>query len=112
MGRRSIRGVRASASLKRVSRCGEKLTNIDGIRGVRASASLKQILHGRNGRENHRIRGVRASASLKLDRDPLLLGFGATYPRRTRLGLIEASRRPVTGVARIVVSEAYAPRPH
>ena len=85
----SIRGVRASASLKLCETpcsCGR----ISGIRGVRASASLKRNHPARRNIPRRRIRGVRASASLKQRSLDRIEGRLDVHPRRSRLGLIEA----------------------
>ena len=65
------------------------------IRGVIASASLKLFLHARLSRAQIYIRGVIASASLKQKPVMSKLLFVQKYPRRYRLGLIEASRSSV-----------------
>ena len=109
-----IRGVKASASLKRdqgirqrrvyadiYPRC-KSLGLIEAIpalgrrgrvgliRGVKASASLK--LHHRPPRARYRqlIRGVKASASLKQKPSPGRRRAQGSYPRCKSLGLIEA----------------------
>ena len=88
---------------------------LGSIRGARASASLKRD-EGIGG--HHRvppsIRGARASASLKQCRTLRHVAPGPTaHPRRTRLGLIEALRlRPGRVAEARQASEAHAPRPH
>ena len=65
---------------------------ISGIRGVCASASLKPaIMAERLAREEMGIRGVCASASLKRGLALFEGQGGVRYPRRMRLGLIEAT---------------------
>ena len=84
------------------------------IRGVRASASLKECLDDDEGDTSRcRIRGVRASASLKGQQQLEGIGAEVVNPRRSRLGLIEGRwnlqlHRP----CRKAASEAFAPRPH
>ena len=135
--RRGIRGACASASLKpcRQAPCQEAAPC---IRGACASASLKPSLKlARNSHALLRIRGACASASLKLGPGSAQIHYKPEYPRRMRLGLIEAYyhlEQSVDDVRRIrgacasaslkppapawpfdlpgPVSEAHAPRPH
>ncbi len=58
------------------------------------------------------IRGVRASASLKRSEKGCPKTTTRWYPRRSRLGLIEASCAPYGVSRQLLVSEAFAPRPH
>ena len=110
-----IRGVIASASLKRAGNCGV-VADASGIRGVIASASLKleftdtrkptKIRYPRRyclglieANSTNRllrmcdncIRGVIASASLKRKPARYVLDGNFVYPRRYCLGLIEAT---------------------
>ncbi len=107
----SIRGVRASASLKRV------VAGVDhAMTAMHPRRPRLGLIEARN-RAGLRygetcIRGVRASASLKLTRNAPNQPIYLTHPRRPRLGLIEAkplSRRVLVVIA---ASEASAPRPH
>ena len=59
-----------------------------------------------------RIRGACASASLKRYVPVDLITVGMMYPRRMRLGLIEALRGSSIAAPDWEVSEAHAPRPH
>ena len=58
------------------------------------------------------IRGACASASLKRAGHLALSAFVPEYPRRMRLGLIEAASQVVRPGMCSRVSEAHAPRPH
>ena len=113
--RGGIRGVRASASLKRQAMRRSASLRQPGIRGVRASASLKRgrVRIGRRRRRG--IRGVRASASLKLAQVAAVVAPRDRYPRRARLGLIEATPAAVcradAGSIRGVRASASLKRP-
>ena len=63
-----------------------------GIRGVIASASLKRSVGNAVFASLSGIRGVIASASLKPRQSLVLARIDERYPRRYRLGLIEANR--------------------
>ena len=90
----------------------EHLAVLFCIRGACASASLKLVedylrLSGVSG-----IRGACASASLKRWNVGWFTCLTAGYPRRMRLGLIEAQEAGKHGQGLPPVSEAHAPRPH
>ena len=85
---------------------------LGGIRGACASASLK--LDGHQGfcpGPNRYPRRMRLGLIEAGVAKPALLG-GKRYPRRMRLGLIEAGSAARSMAAVSWVSEAHAPRPH
>jgi len=82
------------------------------IRGARASASLKPPHNRYASGFGRRIRGARASASLKLNWLDGQAPCHATHPRRARLGLIEAYISIGADKMALDASEARAPRPH
>src|SRR5579875_1153379 len=100
-----IRGVHASASLKQFSSIYNFPISPSVIRGVHASASLKLGACTRHIFVNGSvIRGVHASASLKPGIGaPCRRRWAAGYPRRTRLGLIEAGEDMMRVAAVVMV---------
>ena len=84
------------------------IANLQCIRGVYASASLKRIDRRGNIGLSHRIRGVYASASLK----PLAVQESgaeiAVHPRCLRLGLIEAISSELCGKTAKSIRGVYA----
>ena len=85
---------------------------VGNIRGVIASASLKRRTTRRLEEAPGHIRGVIASASLKPEDHVVALSQCGTYPRRYRLGLIEAAHIDPLCDQVGLISEALSPRPH